>query len=654
MDHTGISSGCATCHAAGLSFFHMAPLVLVTPPANHIDFGGAACESCHSNSNFASPNGFRIPNTSGAAPPAMVHAAVAGTACATCHGAGKTDFGTAPKTTVTFTNPAIHHVPVGSAACDSCHSKTDFSSFVIPNASTTAAPGMVHTAVAGTACSTCHEKALSWVGTVPQTVKLRPLTEPHQNNNPHPISGECSDCHKSTTTFQGATSFPTNHIPLLSATVDCLICHTTAGTYTAAVMGVLGHNLVTIVCSTCHAAGKSFANMSPTTNPALVQPPAKHVPFGSVACDKCHLSTNVTTGGFQFSNASGTSPAAMVHATVAGVACATCHASTTSFIGAPATKTNATTPTHVPIGTAACEGCHLSTSTATNGFRFANKSTTAPAGMVHAKVTAACSTCHEAGKSWIGTPATVVRPLLHNPLDPNSGAHVTTGECSGCHFKTTDFLGATDVPANHIPLLSATSACGTCHTDASTYSKATMLAAGHKLVSSVCATCHAAGKSFANMSTTTTPALVQPPSNHVPFGTAACSACHSPSNFAIGGFKFTNASGTAPPAMVHTAVPGVACATCHGPTKSFIGTPAIKTSTTTPLHVPIGTAACEGCHLSTSTATNGFKFTNASGTAPAAMVHSKVAGTVCSTCHEKGKAWIGTPATKSASGPQGR
>jgi len=68
MDHTGITSGCATCHAAGLSFFDMAPLVLKTPAANHINFGGAACESCHSNSTLQLAR-FTFTNASGTAPP---------------------------------------------------------------------------------------------------------------------------------------------------------------------------------------------------------------------------------------------------------------------------------------------------------------------------------------------------------------------------------------------------------------------------------------------------------------------------------------------------------------------------------------------------------------------------------------------------------
>jgi hypothetical protein len=70
MVHDGITSGCATCHAAGLSFANMAPPALVEPPANHIAFAGAACESCHSASTFTT---FVMTNKS----PPMNHATVA-------------------------------------------------------------------------------------------------------------------------------------------------------------------------------------------------------------------------------------------------------------------------------------------------------------------------------------------------------------------------------------------------------------------------------------------------------------------------------------------------------------------------------------------------------------------------------------------------
>ncbi|HVO06892.1 MAG TPA: cytochrome c3 family protein [Burkholderiaceae bacterium] len=744
MDHTGITGGCALCHAAGLSFPNMAPLVLVTTPANHIAFAGAACESCHSRTNFTSPGGFSFTNASGTAPPAMVHSAVASLACSSCHGAGLTFIGTPP--TVTLPAP---HIPLAGAECGACH-LTD--TFRFTNASGTAPPAMVHSAVASIKCSSCHENTMtSWPG-VPPTV-LRPLTE--ANGATHPVSGECSDCHQSTVTFKGAGNFPANHIPLTNGTnTNCSTCHTNANDYSVYAMDAAGHALVSGVCSTCHAAGKSFANMAP---PTLVQPPANHVPIGTAACESCHSNSSVAAGGFKFTNASGTAPPAMVHAAVGSAACSTCHALGQSWVGTPPTivepakhipigntvctnchtagnytsfaipnavppmnhagftsgcaachgagvtdvgvspKVTVTLPAnHIPTGTIACEGCHSNSNFST--FGFTNASGTAPPSMVHTVVTSiVCSTCHEKGKTDIGTPATVVRPALK----ADGTAHVAAGECSTCHFNTTSFKGATDLPANHIPLPAAdNNNCGLCHLDSSTYSTATM---NHVNIAANCAQCHAANLSFAGSWTTP---LVSPPAKHIGFGAAPCESCHSNTNFTVpGGFKFTNASGTAPPSMVHAAVSSATCSSCHGLGLTWVGAPPTvvepanhipvgstdctnchtagvftsfvipnavppmnhagfttgcanchgagktdvgkspKVTVTLPAnHVPVTGLACEGCHSNSSF--NTFAFTNASGTAPPSMVHSLVTGTACSTCHEAGKTWVGTPATK--------
>ncbi len=616
MDHTGITSGCATCHAAGLSFFDMAPLVLKTPAANHINFGSAACESCHSNSTFTAPPGFTFTNASGTAPPAMVHTAVASLNCASCHSLNQTDSGTP----ATKTLPSIH-VPFGAANCSACHGGAPFSTFIFTNVSGTAAPAMVHSAVTAIACSTCHESTVAlWPGT-PTTV-LRPLTEPHSGNVPHPLAGECSDCHKSTVTFIGATNFPNNHIPVPTADgTNCALCHTTAGNYSLAVMN---HVNITNNCAQCHAAGLSFANIVPK------HPAANHINFGTAACESCHSNTIFTQpGGFQFSNASGTAPPAMVHTAVASLSCASCHSLNQTDSGTPATKTLPSN--HVPFGAASCSACHGGTPFST--FTFVNASGTAAPAMVHSAVPGiACSTCHESTVAlWVGTPPTVLRPLT----EPHSGnaPHPVSGECSDCHKSTVTFIGATNYPANHIPLPAADGTnCALCHTTAGNYSVAVM---NHVNITSNCAQCHAAGLSFANI------VPVHPSATHINVGAVACESCHSNTNFTQpGGFQFTNASGMAPPAMVHSAVASLSCTSCHALGHTDSGTPATKTFPATG-HIPVGAANCGSCHLTTA-----FMFTNASGTAPPAMVHSAVSGTPCSSCHEAGRTWLGTPATK--------
>ena len=717
MNHQGITANCAQCHAAGLSFANMAPPTLKQPPTNHIPFGTAACESCHSASNFTT---FVMANAS----PPMNHTVVAGVPCGTCHATGLSFVGTPP-----VKAPPANHVPVGAAACDACHSGSIFSSFSFANRSGTAPPAMVHAVVASTACSTCHEVGMSWVG-APATV-LRPPTM--ASGAVHPGSGECSDCHKSTVTFKGASLFPANHIPLPGgASANCTDCHGNANNYGVYTMN---HAVVSAVCSTCHAAGLAFANMAP---PALKQPPTNHIPFAGAACDACHSASNFTS--FVITNSS----PPMNHAAVSSLACGTCHARGLSFVGAPPVVTEPTnhipisatpcqnchsatnftsfvipnavppmnhagfgsncvachgsgltfvgTPAtrtlpanHVPTGTTACEACHSNSNF--SSFVFTNASGTAPPSMVHSAVTSsACSSCHEAGMSWIGTPATKVRPALKADGTP----HVPAGECGTCHFNTVSFKGASDLPGNHIPLPAADGAnCALCHTTAGNYSVAVM---NHVNITGNCAQCHASGLSFANMAP---PTLKVPPTNHVPFAGAACEACHSATNFTT--FAITN---KAPP-MNHAVVSSLSCNTCHARGLTFVGTPATVVEPTnhiaigstpcqnchsptnftsfvipnavppmnhsgfttncischgagltfvgTPAtkvfpgnHVPTGTVACEGCHSASNFST--FVIPNASGTAPPSMVHSLVTSIACSSCHEKGLSFVGTPA----------
>ena len=49
MQHTGITSGCATCHDTGKSF---TGVTVKTKPVNHLPTGAIACESCHAPGNF--------------------------------------------------------------------------------------------------------------------------------------------------------------------------------------------------------------------------------------------------------------------------------------------------------------------------------------------------------------------------------------------------------------------------------------------------------------------------------------------------------------------------------------------------------------------------------------------------------------------------
>src|SRR5258706_1338323 len=167
-----------------------------------------------------------------------------------------------------------------------------------------------------------------------------------------------------------------------------------------------------------------------------------------------------------------------------------------------------------------------------------------------------------------------------------------------------------------------------------------------------CATCHGPGLSWVG-----TPATVLPPANHVPFGTAACESCHAPGTFTA--FTFTNASGAAPPAMVHSVVSSAACSSCHEAGMSWAGTPSTKVRPVlkadgTP-HVLAG--ECSTCHFNTTSFkgatdlpsnhiplpaadnnTCALCHANANDYSVSVMNHVNIA-TNCAQCHASGKSF---------------
>src|SRR5260221_14423511 len=89
----------------------------------------------------------------------------------------------------------------------------------------------------------------------------------------------------------------------------------------------------------------------------------------------------------------------------------------------------------------------------------------------------------------------------------------------------------------------------------------------HAAVSALsCASCHGTGLSFVG-----TPAVVTLPAKHVPVSATDCALCHGNTN--SGSFVFGNASGTAPPSMVHGAVSAAACSSWHAKGMSWIASP---------------------------------------------------------------------------------
>ncbi len=608
MNHTGITSGCTTCHETGKTF---QGVTIVTRPTaaqdkNHPTTGD--CVTCHtSTASF----------TTGTAGMPANHIPTSA-ACATCHAGGNTGRGfggdephgyhdglrdlsrgerdgdgvlwgdaEADGDGAHSDHGGVRELPQvdhgvrsgdGDGAhghhqwCATCHAagKTFSGTPVVKTRRpTTCRSGrrraraatrrarsrrsrghsvtlMNHTAVTGTTCATCHESTTpTWIGA--PTIVTRPTVAQDKN---HPTTGECGTCHSSTVSFTtGVTGgLPSNHIPTTAA---CTQCH--AGGNTTPNSGVMNHTGITTGCVTCHAAsatGTAFLGVTPK-------------PQG--------------TG-------------------------------------------------HIPT-TAACESCHKSTTAFGPGTA-----------MNHAAVTGtACATCHETGRSYTGV------TIVTRPTAAQDKNHPTTGECGTCHTSTTSFsTGVASMPANHLP---TTQACALCHTTPGNYGVAVM---SHTGITSGCATCHATGKTFANINPTTMPPT------HIPSGTVTCESCHSPTNF-------TTFGGTI---IKHAAVAGKACMSCHelgmkwyGISKMFVrdganhhagqdcggsgchkpqdksgGTVTAPTTPAKPTtHIPT-TQACALCHMNT----KDYKVWT--------MNHAGITSG-CTTCHETGKTFQGVTMT---------
>jgi hypothetical protein len=449
--------------------------------------------------------------------------------CAACHGIGSS---------VRATAKSANHI-LSTEQCDSCHATVAWVPAVnFDHAQTHGSCSTCHNNVQAQGkgprhistnleCSVCHS-TLSWSGAL---------------FNHEGISGGCAQCHNGVT----ATGLPSGHIP--TGTAACESCHSPSN-FTTFAGAVMDHNAVAgMPCANCHEAGRTFIGVTITTRPG---PP--HPATGD--CSTCHSSTSSFTGLSQLppNHLPTSQPCSQCHSNPADFSiftmshqgitsgCANCHGAGLSFVNMAPPTLKEFPPNHIPTGALPCEGCH-STS---------NFTTFAGTAMNHTAVTAiSCSTCHEAGRSFVGSPAVVIRP---------PAPHVAMGECSNCHFSTITFKGASGMlPANHIPLPAADGAnCALCHTNSNDFSIYTM---NHNGIGNNCAQCHGAGLSFANIGP---PALKEPPTGlpaHIPTGNAACELCHAPTNF-------TTFAGTT---IKHAAVAGKPCVTCHELGMSWYG-----------------------------------------------------------------------------------
>jgi hypothetical protein len=187
MKHTGITTGCASCHDAGKVFVGG----IVTLPGNHVPTSstgamgapGSQCEACHSKTNFTTFSG--IP---------MNHIGVTGKPCKDCH-AGQAFAGGTPRHVGSITNhiPYAANLLGGSTMdCNHCHKSTavgGFSIVSVPSATMHNGSRGRGTGGDGSYCAGCHLSGTNYLGVQGR----KSLT--HERPAPQP---DCSNsgCHK--------------------------------------------------------------------------------------------------------------------------------------------------------------------------------------------------------------------------------------------------------------------------------------------------------------------------------------------------------------------------------------------------------------------------------------------------------------------------
>jgi hypothetical protein len=241
-------------------------------------------------------------------------------------------------------------------------------------------------------------------------------------NAAHPTTGDCSQCHGSTTAFT-AVDRPANHIPF-AATAQCSSCHTSTDYAVMPTIAAIHANApsTTSNCAQCHgAAAPSFA--IPAVNFAIVGLPGGHIPT-TASCEVCHVGAGSSIAAVPVGNAAKFSGSKMSHAGITNN-CESCHlpaGSTTVFtgitriVGMPPTSP-AGASSHIPSSTA-CDACHLASvpggliaASATKTAPGTGFATPAPTGaQIHSGVTSGCAACHEASLVWIGMSAYPISP----------------------------------------------------------------------------------------------------------------------------------------------------------------------------------------------------------------------------------------------------
>jgi len=496
MKHTGIVSGCATCHSGTTFAVGMTPRSKASYPSHMPTL--LDCSACHTSTttflvaNLTTPPVGHLPTSQ---------------PCSTCHiGTGSAAFGPG--------SGVMTHTGI-SIGCANCHNGQVFTG-VTPKSKLGLSPSHLPTNMA---CELCHSPGSTNIGGFVGDPKL--MME-HTG-----IFGGCTNCHNGQA-FAGTSpvSKPTGATPHLPTNMACELCHSPGSTKIGGFVGVpklmMKHTGIVSGCASCHGymgAPKTFA--VGVTPPAQTTTPT-HTAAGSRPCESCHSSTvsfTVAIGGTKPANHLPTTaacnfchgtpyyPGIMNHTGIAN-GCTTCHNGQV-FVGV---TPKAKPVNHLPTS-GACENCHKPINFSQGGNGFAQGVT-----MSHAGISGGCTNCHN-GQVFAGI-SPKAKPSNHFP---------TSMSCETCH-STTVFTTFSGAAMKHTGIVSGCAAChnGTAYAGVTPVAKstkhipyATMLLGGAGMG---CEFCHSK-----TIFTTFTTGLVSSTTMHNGSqggGSGTCVGCH--------------------------------------------------------------------------------------------------------------------------------
>jgi hypothetical protein len=265
--HTGITSGCNTCHGAPnatppVFYLNYTPKDAVLSPV-HIPTAATPCQDCHALS-FSSFSGTSMSSSKHA-----LMFSVIGKTCDGCHESGKAFYGVNNLTT----RPNGHHV---GQDCSNCHNPNDWGGGAAAKKAAKAATRATVTTVVAAPSAT--SAVLPAGGASPSSSGA---AAPRAAFSHFGVTASCASCHNGTLAQgKGASHLATNNV--------CENCHTASAWLPAR----FDHQGVAVPCAGCHngvqGAGK----------------PTHHVAT-SKDCGACHGTISWTMAAFTHQGISG-------------------------------------------------------------------------------------------------------------------------------------------------------------------------------------------------------------------------------------------------------------------------------------------------------------------------------------------------------------